>query len=129
MRRPIWIYLMFAVAGAVTIACSISDLRHVLDSQVDPVPLPDTFIGENIELVENTWRLVEITHRGEVIEFEAIAPITFSFMREGYFGYRTTDCNAVGYKVITKSEQRYRLIPRSSTQIDCGELGNAQLSD
>lgn len=128
MNRRKLIYLILVVVGVMTIACSLSEVALLLeDSDATPVPLPDTFIGENVALVENTWRLVQITHRGEVIEFEAIAPITFSFGREGYFGFRTTDCNAVGYEVVTKSEQRYRLIPRSSTAIYCGELGQSQI--
>ncbi len=142
MRKIILLSLIIIMLGVVTQLCARSALsRMVYDQAAETydmvanlyvpdlrVSLPDTFIGENVALVENTWRVIEITRRGEKIAFESIAPITVSFdERWGSLVVRTTDCSFFGYGIFTRPKQRYRLVSAFTTLESCSELRDSQL--
>ncbi len=82
--------------------------------------------GINTFLIENRWRLIEITYRSVAVEFEAIQPIYLTFTADGQLIKETTDCNSGGYYIIASSERKYHLEPGTGTAQDCGEAGNQQ---
>ncbi len=149
MRKTILLCLIIVILGAGTQLCLSSDsFRFVFGRTVEiyelaansyervfdiydltaTVPLPDTFIGENVALVENIWRVMEVTHRGEKIAFDTIAPITIVFKQWGILVIRTTGCHTFGYKIFTGDKRRYELVSGFSMKRHCARQNHRQLN-
>jgi hypothetical protein len=95
-----------------------------------PIVMPESPLipGTNTALVENRFRVVEITRHGKPVAFDAVQPVFIVFSVRGELGVRTTDCNSGGYYIMAENEYQYHLIPGVTTAEDCGELGNSQYS-
>ncbi|MBI3960097.1 MAG: META domain-containing protein [Chloroflexi bacterium] len=91
-------------------------------------PVSPLIPGSNRTLAENRWRLVEIQFHGEDVKFDSLAPVYFTFWGDGHLGYRTTDCNATSFTIVTENERHYRLTPNISTAMSCSEIQYSQSS-
>lgn len=117
--RGCWLALSLLAGVLLATACAPAST---------PVVMPESPLipGANTVLVENRFRVVEITRHGEPVAFDAIDPVFITFSVRGELVKRTTDCNSGSYYIIAKNERQYHLIPGAGTAIGCGELGNSQ---
>ncbi|MFN8439610.1 MAG: META domain-containing protein [Caldilineaceae bacterium] len=95
-----------------------------------PITQPESPLipGQSTVLLENRWRIVEITHHNAPIAFNAIQPIYLTFISNGTLAVRAINCNAGGYYIDAIDHRHYRLVPGSITAMGCGEIGNKQES-
>ena|GEM_PF-2608411 len=82
--------------------------------------------GSNLALLENRWRLTELTYQGSPVEFDAIAPIFISFHPAGGLLLRTTGCGDEAFLIFASSQTEYLLILAPSALIGCDGPQNSQ---
>jgi len=121
--RGCWLATSLLACVLVTAAC--------LSPASTPVVMPESPLipGANTVLVENRFRVVEITRHGEPVAFDAIDPVFVTFGIKGELGVQTTTCNAWVYFIIAENERKYRLIPGAGTAEGCGEPIESQESE
>lgn len=83
--------------------------------------------GVNPVLYRIRWQLAAATQWDLSIDYAAIGPVYLTFDWFGSLSLHTEHCNSGGYQLIALPEGRYRLIGGAWTEMDCGEVGNAQL--
>jgi hypothetical protein len=94
-----------------------------------PIPQPSLSQPEspppgvlNSPLVDNRWRIVDVTFHGEDVTFDLFKPMYIIFTREGVLHIYSERCGSGRYAIAYLGEQRYRLGQGSSTAEDCGAL-------
>ena len=119
----LWFLLLAFLLAAACVQPAVPSTQATSTPPVSPL-IP----GSNRVMAENLWRLVEIQFHGENVEFDALAPVYFTFWGDGHLGYRTTDCNATSFTIVSETECRYRLMPNTSTAVSCSEIQYSQSS-
>lgn len=96
-----------------------------------PIPQPESPLipGNTTALLENRWRIVEITYHNTSIAFDEIQPIYLNFTADGMLSKSTTNCNVGSYYIMAENERRYHLIPGAGTAMGCGPIGDQQYAD
>ena len=110
--------LLVLVALTVTAACiNIDPLRLPIQPQSPPPGVLNT------PLMDNRWRVEQVTYQGEALAFEVVAPQYITFTSDGGLNISSPRCpgSEGGYTVIYQGAQRYQLAHSMFAGVDCGE--------
>ncbi|MCE7981109.1 MAG: META domain-containing protein [Caldilinea sp. CFX5] len=77
---------------------------------------------------QNRWQLIEITHQGQPIIFDAIRPVYLEITGDGYLHFKTEQCNIATFRMDIKSEEYYRFEMSADTSYECPQITNSQIS-
>lgn len=76
---------------------------------------------------QNRWQLMEITHQGQPVIFDAIRPVYLEITGDGYLHFKTEQCNIATFTMDIKSDEYYRL-GGGNTSYECPQITNSQIS-
>ena len=77
---------------------------------------------------QNRWQLLEITHQGQPVIFDAIRPIYLEITGDGYLHFKTEQCNIATFHMDIKSDEYYRFDMSADTSYECQQITNSQIS-
>ena len=75
---------------------------------------------------QNQWQLMEITHQGQPIIFDAIRPIYLEITEDGYLHFKTEQCNIATFHMDVKSDEYYRFDMSADTAYECPQIPENQ---
>jgi len=93
--------------------------------------------SNNATLINNRWRIVEVTYHGNPVVFDAVGSIYVSFRKVGvlegvlkYFAKCPPRPDGAtpggGYKIFAEGANQYRMVQGDSAPILCGEPIDSQ---
>ena len=96
---------------------------------VGPPPVSPLIPNQVPVLLENQWRLTEISHNGTRYEFDAIEPVLVTFS-PGSLTYRACNAGSMYFDTTgTEVPNEYRLRYGASTAEGCPGVGGEQQGD
>lgn len=78
---------------------------------------------------QNRWQLMEITHQGQPVIFDAIRPIHLEITGDGYLHFKTQQCNFATFHMDIKSDEYYRFDMSAHTSYECPQIPENQSYD
>ena len=76
---------------------------------------------------QNRWQLLEITHQGQPVIFDAIRPVYVEITGDGYLHFKTEQCNFATFTMASRSDEYYGL-GGGDTSYECPQITNSQIS-
>lgn len=76
---------------------------------------------------QNRWQLLEITHEGQPVIFDAIRPVYLEITGDGYLHFKTEQCNFATFSMAIKSDEYYQL-GGGDTSYECPQSTITQFS-
>ena len=76
---------------------------------------------------QNRWQLLEITHQGQPVIFDAIRPVYVEITGDGYLHFKTEQCNFATFTMHINSDEYYGL-GGGDTSYECPQSINNQFS-
>lgn len=83
--------------------------------------------AHNATLINNRWRIDEVTDQGNSVVFKEIGLIYIAFLSVGTLNI-FADCPGGAYWMIAEDTNRYQLIGGEFSAVDCGEPINTQFA-
>ena len=78
---------------------------------------------------QNRWQLLEITHQGQPVIFDAIRPVYVEITGDGYLHFKTEQCNIGTFHMDIKSDEYYRFDMSAHTAYECPQIPENQSYD
>ncbi len=92
-------------------------------------PLRPMLPGDDALLTQGPWHVSQITQQGQVLDLNAIQPITVEITVEGYLTAKTTGCNTLTFWISAKDERQYQYYDSSPTMEACSDTASLQTHD
>lgn len=106
------------IGGLVTVSIAACVLPSPPPTGQPVSPPPEIL---NSPLMDNRWRVEEVTLHGEPVIFDLFRPVYVYFNRGGTIGIHSEGCGTgSGSLIVYLGEQRYRIGGGTSTPVDCG---------
>jgi heat shock protein HslJ len=86
------------------------------------------FSLENPVFTQNRWQLIEITHQGQPVIFDAIRPIYLEITGDNYLHFKTEQCNIATFHMDVKSDEYYQFDMSADTSYECPQITDSQIS-
>ena len=99
----------------------IGDESRILLEATHPFSLADPVF------TQNRWQLLEITHQGQPVIFDAIRPVYVEITGDGYLHFKTEQCNFATFTMASRSDEYYGL-GGGDTSYECPQITNSQIS-
>ncbi|MFZ4663830.1 MAG: META domain-containing protein [Caldilineaceae bacterium] len=100
----------------------IGDESRILLEATHPFSLADPVF------TQNRWQLLEITHQGQPVIFDAIRPVYVEITGDGYLHFKTEQCNIATFRMDVKSDEYYQFDMGADTSYECPQITNSQIS-
>jgi len=78
---------------------------------------------------QNRWQLIEITHQGQPVIFDAIRPVYLEITGDGYLHFKTEQCNIATFHMDVKSDEYYQFDMSAHTSYECPQIPENQSYD
>lgn len=99
----------------------IGDESQIVLEATHPFSLADPVF------TQNRWQLIEITHQGQPVIFDAIRPVYLEITGDGYLHFKTEQCNFAIFTMDIKSDEYYGL-GGGDTSYECPQIINSKFS-
>jgi len=100
----------------------IGDESRIVLEATHPFTLADPVF------TQNRWQLLEITHEGQPVIFDAIRPVHLEITGDGYLHFKTAQCNIATFIMDIKSDEYYRFGLSADTSYECPQITDSQIS-
>ena len=101
----------------------IGDESRILLEATHPFRLADPVF------TQKRWQLLEITHEGQPVIFDALRPIYLEITGDGYLHFKTEQCNIGTFHMDIKSDEYYRFDMSAHTAYECPQIPENQSYD
>jgi len=109
----------------------LQDEQLILIGDANKIILEPTrsFNLKNPVFTQNCWQLIEITHEGQPVIFDAIRPVYVEITGDGYLHFKTEQCNFATFHMDVKSDEYYRFDMSAHTAYECPQIPENQSYD